>query len=51
MQLALRSIADGKIDVRPWVGARIGLTGVGEALAEMSGPKAPIRCVVDPRKM
>lgn len=51
MQLALRSIADGRIDVRPWVGARIGLSGVGQALAEMSGPKAPIRCVVDPRKM
>src|SRR5262249_54848260 len=51
MELALRSIADGKIDVRPWVGERIGLTGVGEALDKMSGPTAPIRSVVDPRRM
>ena len=50
MQLALRSIANGAIDIAPWVGARIGLNRVGQALAEMSGPHAPIRTVVDPRK-
>jgi threonine dehydrogenase-like Zn-dependent dehydrogenase len=49
MQLALRSIADGSIDIAPWVGARIGLNRVAQALAEMSGPHAPIRTVVDPR--
>ena len=32
MELALRSIADGTIDIRPWLGARIGLTGVEDAL-------------------
>jgi 2-desacetyl-2-hydroxyethyl bacteriochlorophyllide A dehydrogenase len=49
MELALRSIADGKIDVTPWLGARIGPSGVAQALAEMSGPNAPIRTIVDPR--
>ena len=51
MDLALRSIADGSIDIRPWLGARIGLGGVETALAEMSSPAAPVRSVVDPRKI
>jgi 2-desacetyl-2-hydroxyethyl bacteriochlorophyllide A dehydrogenase len=51
MELALRSIADGRIDVRPWLGARIGLGGVGEALLKMNDPSAPVRTVVDPREM
>lgn len=50
MDLALRSIADGKVDVRSWIGQRIGVSGVAQAVAEMSGADAPIRCVVDPRK-
>ena len=49
MELALRSIADGKIDVTSWLGARIGLNGVAQAMDEMSGPLAPVRTVVDPR--
>jgi threonine dehydrogenase-like Zn-dependent dehydrogenase len=49
MELALRSIAEGKIDVTPWLGARVGLSGVEKTLAEMSGPSAPVRTVVDPR--
>ncbi len=49
MELALRSIADGKIDVRSWLGERIGLSGVATAMAQMSGPLAPVRTVVDPR--
>ncbi|HEX7858266.1 MAG TPA: zinc-binding dehydrogenase [Sphingobium sp.] len=49
MELALRSIADGKIDVRPWLGERIGLGAVGKAMGEMSGPLALVRTVVDPR--
>jgi 2-desacetyl-2-hydroxyethyl bacteriochlorophyllide A dehydrogenase len=49
MELALRSIADGRIDVRPWLSERIGLGGVADAVATMSGPLAPIRHVVDPR--
>jgi len=49
MALALRSIAEGRIDMRPWLGERIGLSGVGEALASMSDPSTPVRTVVDPR--
>lgn len=51
MELALRSIADGKIDIAPWVGARVGLSGVANAIAQMSGSDAPIRAVIDPRKL
>ncbi|WHO38869.1 zinc-binding dehydrogenase [Sphingobium sp. AP49] len=51
MELALRSIADGRIDIRPWIGERIGLNSVADALARMSGPLAPIRTVIDPRTL
>ncbi len=51
MELALRSIAEGKVDIAPWVGARIGLSGVAEAMAQMSGPTAPVRTVIDPRRL
>ncbi len=51
MELALRSIADGSIDIRPWLSERIGLGAVAEAVAQMSGPLAPIRTVVDPRRL
>jgi threonine dehydrogenase-like Zn-dependent dehydrogenase len=51
LDLALRSIADGTIDIKPWLGARIGLTGVEDALNEMTSPSAPVRTVVDPRHM
>ena len=49
MELALRSIADGRIDIRPWLGERVGLGGVAHAIEAMSGPGAAIRTVVDPR--
>jgi threonine dehydrogenase-like Zn-dependent dehydrogenase len=49
MELAMRAIADGRIDVRPWLGERIGVDGVAAAIAAMSGPAAPVRTVVDPR--
>jgi threonine dehydrogenase-like Zn-dependent dehydrogenase len=51
MELALRSIADGRIDVRSWLGERIGLNGVATAMAQMSGPLAPVRTVIDPRRL
>jgi 2-desacetyl-2-hydroxyethyl bacteriochlorophyllide A dehydrogenase len=51
MELALRSIADGKIDVRPWLSERIGLGAVADAVAKMSGPLAPVRSLVDPRRL
>ncbi len=50
MDLALRSIADGTIDVRPWLSERIGLGAVADAVAKMSGPMAPVRSLVDPRR-
>jgi 2-desacetyl-2-hydroxyethyl bacteriochlorophyllide A dehydrogenase len=49
MELALRSIADGNVDVRPWLSERIGLGAVAAALTQMSGPLSPIRNLVDPR--
>jgi hypothetical protein len=51
MDLALRSIADGSIEVTPWLGARIGLGGVADTIAQMTDPKAPVRTVVDPREL
>ncbi|MGA2399200.1 MAG: zinc-binding dehydrogenase [Steroidobacteraceae bacterium] len=51
MELALGAIADGRIDIRPWLSERIGLGAVAEAVAQMSGPLAPIRNVIDPRRM
>ncbi|WP_232492621.1 zinc-binding dehydrogenase [Novosphingobium kaempferiae] len=51
MELALRRIADGRIDVTPWLGGRIGLGGVAAAIANLSGPGTPVRTVVDPRMM
>jgi threonine dehydrogenase-like Zn-dependent dehydrogenase len=49
MELAMRSIADGRIDVRPWLGGCIGLDGVGDALMKMNDPASPVRTVVEPR--
>ena len=51
MDLALRSIADGSIDITPWLGGRIGLNSVASAIAGMSNPSAPVRTVVDPRQL
>jgi 2-desacetyl-2-hydroxyethyl bacteriochlorophyllide A dehydrogenase len=51
MDLALRTIADGKIDLSAWLGATIGLSGVASAVADLSGPTAPVRTVVDPRRL
>jgi threonine dehydrogenase-like Zn-dependent dehydrogenase len=51
LDLALLSIAEGKIDITPWLGERIGLTGVDGALHAMNSPTAPVRTIVDPRRM
>lgn len=50
LDLALKSIADGTIDVRPWLGASVGLSGVADALSAMSDPTSAVRTVVDPRR-
>lgn len=49
MELAMRAIDDGRIDVRPLLGDRIGPSGVAAALEGMTDPHAPVRTVVDPR--
>lgn len=51
MEAALRAIDDGSIDIATWLGGRIGLSGVAQAMAEMSGPLAPVRTCVNPREM
>jgi len=48
---ALRAIGDGAVDIAPWIGARIGLSGVANAIDTMSEVGAPVRTVVDPRKL
>lgn len=50
LDLALHSIADGRIDVSPWLGGSVGLGGVGAALDQMTDPSSPVRTVVDPRR-
>jgi 2-desacetyl-2-hydroxyethyl bacteriochlorophyllide A dehydrogenase len=50
MDLALRAIADGRIDVAPWLGATIGLGEVAASLDAMTDPASPIRTIVDPRR-
>ena len=49
MDLAMRAIDDGRIDVAPLLGGRIGPSGVASALEGMTDPHAPVRTVVDPR--
>lgn len=51
MDQALRSIADGTIDVGSWLGTDIGLGGVKDALDRMGDPSSPVRTVVDPRRL
>jgi threonine dehydrogenase-like Zn-dependent dehydrogenase len=51
LDLALRSIVDGKVDINAWIGGRIGLGGVADALHAMGSAAAPVRTVVDPRRM
>ena len=48
MQLACDAIADGRIDVHPWLGDHIGLDGVAAALEAMVDPSRPVRTIVDP---
>jgi len=50
LDLALRSIAEGTIDVTSWLGEGIGLSDVDSALRAMRDPSSPVRTVVDPRR-
>jgi threonine dehydrogenase-like Zn-dependent dehydrogenase len=50
MDLALRAIGDGLVDIAPWLGARVGLSGAADALERIGKPGNVIRTVVDPRR-
>jgi threonine dehydrogenase-like Zn-dependent dehydrogenase len=50
MDLALRAIGDGMVDIAPWLGARVGLSGAADALERIGKPGNVIRTVVDPRR-
>jgi 2-desacetyl-2-hydroxyethyl bacteriochlorophyllide A dehydrogenase len=51
MAQAIRAIGEGKVDIDAWIGGRIGLGGVAEALDRMNDPSSPVRTVVDPSKL
>jgi 2-desacetyl-2-hydroxyethyl bacteriochlorophyllide A dehydrogenase len=48
MEVSLRAICDGRIDVSSWIGDRIGLSGVAAAIDGMGDPTKPIRTVIHP---
>lgn len=50
MIAARDAILGGKVDLRPWLGEGIGLSGVEDALLRMSDPAEPVRRVVDPSR-
>ena len=50
MIAARDAIVGGAVDLRPWLGEGIGLSGVADALNRMSDPAEPIRRVVDPTR-
>lgn len=50
MVAARDAILAGKVDLRPWLGEGIGLSGVEDALLRMSDPAEPVRRVVDPSR-
>ncbi len=51
MEIALRAICDGRVDVSTWIGARVGLNGVADALDQMGRPETPIRTVINPARI
>jgi threonine dehydrogenase-like Zn-dependent dehydrogenase len=51
MDLALRAIGDGRVNIKPWLGARTGLNGVADGLEAIGRPSNVIRTVVDPRHL
>ena len=50
MLAARDAILDGRVDLRPWLGEGIGLSGVEGALNRMLDPAEPVRRVVDPSR-
>ena len=50
MIAARDAIVDGRVDLRPWLGEGLGLSGVEDALNRMADPAEPVRRVVDPTR-
>src|SRR3546814_11862262 len=48
LDLALRAITDGRIDIASWIGSRIGLSGVTAALQAMDTAFATVPTIRDP---
>ena len=50
MVAARDAIVAGTVDLRPWLGEGVGLSGVADALAGMLAPGEPVRRVCDPTR-
>jgi threonine dehydrogenase-like Zn-dependent dehydrogenase len=47
---AVHAICEGKVDPGPWIGGKVGLSSVADALFGITDPANPIRVVVDPSR-
>ena len=45
---ALNSIADGKVDLQPWLTAKVSIDGIPEAFAELADPEEHAKIMVTP---
>ena len=45
---SLHNIAEGKINVEPWVTGTVGLDGVAQAFVDLGNPEAHVKILVDP---
>ena len=45
---SLHNIAEGKINVEPWVTATVGLDGVAQAFVDLGNPEAHVKILVNP---
>ena len=46
----LHLIADGKVNVEPWVTDRVGLDGVANAFVELGNPEKQCKVLVNPER-
>jgi threonine dehydrogenase-like Zn-dependent dehydrogenase len=46
--MALMAIADGKVDLAPWITARVGVDGVPQAFHDLADPEAHAKIMVTP---
>ena len=45
---ALTSIADGKVDLEPWLTATVGIDGIPQAFADLADPEEHAKIMVTP---